>query len=238
VFFFSFFNFFFCTPRGLIGGKKAGQWEQAQGCDYRGLRLCTIFLEGGKMKKCELCDSPAKMYCESDQASLCWDCDSQVHGANFLVSKHSRTLLCHVCQSLTPWSGSGPKLSPTISVCESCVNSGDTQNEANDHGGDDDDDDDADDDDDDGGGGEDDLDREDNIEDDGHGDEDQGDIDEDDEENQVVPWSSTPPPSASSSSTSEEGLSDSRKKFSWKRMRGSTEHHSQVCLSSVFCSLR
>jgi hypothetical protein len=191
------------------------------------------------MKKCELCDSPAKMYCESDQASLCWDCDSQVHGANFLVSKHSRTLLCHVCQSLTPWSGSGPKLSPTISVCESCVNSGDTQNEANDHGGDGDDgDDDDDDDDDDGGGGEDDLDREDDIEDDGHGDEDQGDIDEDDEENQVVPWSSTPPPSASSSSTSEEGLSDSRKKISWKRMRGSTEHHSQVCLSSVFCSLR
>ncbi|KAK7852193.1 b-box domain protein 31 [Quercus suber] len=123
------------------------------------------------MKKCELCDSPAKMFCESDQASLCWDCDAQVHGANFLVAKHSRRLLCHVCQSLTPWSGSGPKLLPTVSVY--------------------------------------------------------------DEENQVVPWSSTPPPQASSSSTSEEGLSDSRKAFSWKRTRENAEFHSQVCLSSL-----
>jgi len=97
------------------------------------------------MKKCELCDSPAKMYCESDQASLCWGCDAQVHGANFLVTKHSRTLLCHVCQSLTPWSGSGPKLSPTVSVCESCVNRGNIQNEADDDHDDDDDDDDDDD---------------------------------------------------------------------------------------------
>ncbi|KAF4386940.1 hypothetical protein F8388_006895 [Cannabis sativa] len=66
-------------------------------------------------KKCELCDSPAKMYCDSDRASLCWDCDARVHSANFLVAKHMRTLLCRVCQSLTPWSGSGPKLSPTVS---------------------------------------------------------------------------------------------------------------------------
>ncbi len=172
------------------------------------------------MKKCELCDSPAKMYCESDQASLCWDCDAQVHSANFLVSKHSRRLLCHVCQSLTPWNGSGPKLLPTVSVCDSCVNSC-NQNEDDDDldredNTEDDDDDDGDDDDDD----------------DGDGDEDQGDnnIDEDDdEENQVVPWSSTPPPPVSSSSTSEEGLSDSRKPFSWKSMSENAEFNSQVC---------
>ncbi|GMY37172.1 zinc finger protein CONSTANS-LIKE 4-like [Fagus crenata] len=172
------------------------------------------------MKKCELCDSPAKMYCESDQASLCWDCDAQVHSANFLVSKHSRRLLCHVCQSLTPWNGSGPKLLPTVSVCDSCVNScnqneddDDLDREDNTEDGDDDDGDDDDDD-------------------DGDGDEDQGDnnIDEDDdEENQVVPWSSTPPPPVSSSSTSEEGLSDSRKPFSWKSMSENAEFNSQVC---------
>ncbi|KAE7995525.1 hypothetical protein FH972_000309 [Carpinus fangiana] len=50
------------------------------------------------MKKCELCDSPAKMYCESDQASLCWDCDSQVHGANFLF--HGLQLRLHQPQVL------------------------------------------------------------------------------------------------------------------------------------------
>ncbi|XP_073307233.1 zinc finger protein CONSTANS-LIKE 7-like [Primulina huaijiensis] len=72
------------------------------------------------MKKCELCESAARVYCGSDQASLCWDCDSMVHSANFIVSKHTRTLLCHSCQSPTPWTGSGSKLDPTVSVCESC----------------------------------------------------------------------------------------------------------------------
>ncbi|KAM1245666.1 hypothetical protein ACFX13_037674 [Malus domestica] len=90
------------------------------------------------MKKCDLCDSAAKVYCDSDQASLCWDCDVKVHGANFLVAKHSRTLLCHVCQSPTPWIGSGLKLCPTVSVCESCVNN----NEGNHHEDEDEDDDD------------------------------------------------------------------------------------------------
>ncbi|TQE01485.1 hypothetical protein C1H46_012848 [Malus baccata] len=90
------------------------------------------------MKKCDLCDSAAKVYCDSDQASLCWDCDVKVHGANFLVAKHSRTLLCHVCQSPTPWIGSGLKLCPTVSVCESCVNN----NEGNHHEDEDEDEDD------------------------------------------------------------------------------------------------
>ncbi|KAH7546531.1 hypothetical protein FEM48_Zijuj01G0210800 [Ziziphus jujuba var. spinosa] len=73
------------------------------------------------MIKCELCGLRARIYCESDQASLCWDCEEKVHGANFLVAKHTRSLLCHVCQSPTPWKASGPKLTPTVSVCESCV---------------------------------------------------------------------------------------------------------------------
>ncbi|KAJ7968439.1 Zinc finger, B-box [Quillaja saponaria] len=84
------------------------------------------------MKKCELCNSPANMYCESDQASLCWDCDARVHSANFLVAKHSRTLLCHVCQALTPWNGSGPKLGRTISICNDCVANGDQNDEDDD----------------------------------------------------------------------------------------------------------
>lgn len=83
------------------------------------------------------------MYCESDQASLCWDCDSRVHTANFLVAKHTRTLLCHACQCLTPWSGSGPKLGPTVSVCDACVNgrAGDDEEESGDLAPEDDDDD-------------------------------------------------------------------------------------------------
>ena len=135
------------------------------------------------MKRCELCDSLAKMYCESDQASLCWDCDANVHSANFLVAKHSRTLLCHVCQSLTPWTGTGPKLGPTLSVCDNCVSNSSCREERSTE---DDKDVDNDDDDDD---------REDDSGEDnenGDGGNDHG--SEDDEENQVVPWSSTPPP--------------------------------------------
>lgn len=89
------------------------------------------------MKKCELCKIQARTYCESDQASLCWDCDAKVHGANFLVARHSRTLLCHTCQSQTPWKASGAKLGHTFSVCETCVrgnhNNGEELEEDDDH---------------------------------------------------------------------------------------------------------
>lgn len=71
--------------------------------------------------KCELCGGVARMFCESDEASLCWDCDGKVHGANFLVAKHTRCLLCSACHSPTPWKASGLRLCPTVSICESCV---------------------------------------------------------------------------------------------------------------------
>ncbi|XP_039016490.1 zinc finger protein CONSTANS-LIKE 3-like [Hibiscus syriacus] len=143
----------------------------------------------GKMKKCELCDSLAKMYCESDQAILCWDCDSRVHVSNFLVAKHLRTLLCHLCQSPTSWTGSGPKLAPTVSVCEDCVNRNDSKEEINNKGTRDKDNED------------DDVDEEDSSDDNDGG---------DSEENQVVPLLSTMPP-VSRSSTSEECLAGFRK---------------------------
>ncbi|CAN1232138.1 B-box domain protein 31 [Linum perenne] len=73
------------------------------------------------MKRCELCKSMARTFCESDQASLCWSCDAKVHGANFLVARHSRTLLCHLCQSPTPWQAAGAKLGHTVSFCLRCV---------------------------------------------------------------------------------------------------------------------
>ncbi|KAI3456365.1 hypothetical protein Pfo_013028 [Paulownia fortunei] len=149
------------------------------------------------MKKCELCNKVARMYCDSDQASLCWDCDSRVHTANFLVAKHTRTLLCHACQSPTPWTGSGPKLGPTVSVCEACVN-GRHRNIDGDR---------------DPGNGntedEDGEDEEDQHDEDNNDEEENGDCiheDDDDSENQVVPLS-LPPTLASTSSSSEESSS-------------------------------
>jgi hypothetical protein len=150
------------------------------------------------MKKCELCKVQARAYCESDQASLCWDCDAKVHGANFLVARHSRTLLCHACQSQTPWKASGAKLGHTVSVCDRCVGNKEEVRES--QGGNEDDDDD-DDDDDDG----DDHDVDDVVDDDDEDDDDDDGGVEEEGDNQVVPWSTmTPPPAASSSSSEEE----------------------------------
>ncbi|KAH0985568.1 hypothetical protein GBA52_012745 [Prunus armeniaca] len=161
------------------------------------------------------------MYCESDQASLCWECDIKVHAANFLVAKHSRTLLCHVCQSPTPWTGSGLNLGPTVSVCEKCIHTSNQEprNEENDEQEEDDDHDHDHDDRDDG---------ENNPEEEDDGDDDDGDRnDDDDEENQVVPWS-PPPVSSSSLSSSEECFSESLSKsttaFSCKRLRSCNSH--------------
>ncbi|KAK7341151.1 hypothetical protein VNO80_24076 [Phaseolus coccineus] len=72
-------------------------------------------------ESCALCEKRAVMLCESDQAKLCWECDEKVHGANFLVAKHSRVLLCRSCHSPTPWKASGTKLTPTVSFCQPCV---------------------------------------------------------------------------------------------------------------------
>ncbi|KAL8033689.1 hypothetical protein ABFX02_13G175500 [Erythranthe guttata] len=148
-------------------------------------------------KGCELCGNPARMFCESDQASLCWDCDEKVHAANFLVAKHSRTLLCHVCHRLTPWKAAGLKIGHTVSVCHSCAHDaenrgggGDSQESESD-------------------GGEYYSDTEDDF----------SEAEEEDGENQVVPMSASrcdsPPPAAAaaaSSSTSEENVSYSSSK--------------------------
>ncbi|XP_048137873.1 zinc finger protein HD1-like isoform X2 [Rhodamnia argentea] len=153
-------------------------------------------------KTCALCKVPARTFCESDQATLCWDCDAKVHGANFLVARHSRTLLCHACQAPTPWKASGARLGHTVSVCDSCVagargrngGGGDDNGDLHEDDVDEDSDEEEDEDEDadgEGGGGDDDE---------GGGDRDGGDEDGD---NQVVPWSSTtpsPPPASSSSS--------------------------------------
>ncbi|RCV29812.1 hypothetical protein SETIT_6G043200v2, partial [Setaria italica] len=83
---------------------------------------------GGKEKgpggACELCGAAARVYCCADEATLCWGCDAQVHGANFLVARHARTLLCRGCARPTPWRAAGPRLGPTASLCDRCVRRG------------------------------------------------------------------------------------------------------------------
>ncbi|CAH9060716.1 unnamed protein product [Cuscuta europaea] len=49
---------------------------------------------------CEFCGKQRSVvYCRSDSASLCLSCDQNVHSANALSERHSRTLLCERCNS-------------------------------------------------------------------------------------------------------------------------------------------
>lgn len=72
------------------------------------------------VKVCELCKGEAGVYCDSDAAFLCFDCDSNVHNANFLVARHIRRVICSGCGSITgnPFSGDTPSLNRV--TCSSC----------------------------------------------------------------------------------------------------------------------
>ncbi|KAF3777480.1 Zinc finger protein CONSTANS-LIKE 10 [Nymphaea thermarum] len=49
---------------------------------------------------CDFCgDQRSVVYCKSDAACLCLSCDRNVHSANALSQRHSRTLLCDGCNS-------------------------------------------------------------------------------------------------------------------------------------------
>ncbi|CAN1232311.1 Zinc finger protein CONSTANS-LIKE 12 [Linum perenne] len=49
---------------------------------------------------CDLCCvMKALVYCKSDTARLCLDCDARVHSANSLSRRHQRSILCSKCDS-------------------------------------------------------------------------------------------------------------------------------------------
>ncbi|KAL6635043.1 hypothetical protein ACP70R_027714 [Stipagrostis hirtigluma subsp. patula] len=67
---------------------------------------------------CDFCGKQRSMvYCRSDAASLCLSCDRNVHSANALSRRHTRTLLCDRC-------GSQPAavrcLEDNASFCQNC----------------------------------------------------------------------------------------------------------------------
>ncbi|XP_040382776.1 zinc finger Ran-binding domain-containing protein 2-like [Oryza brachyantha] len=156
--------------------------------------------EGKEKGACELCGAAARVYCGADEATLCWGCDAQVHGANFLVARHARALLCRGCARPTPWRAAGPRLGPTASLCDRCVRRGGGGGGRGGGGGGGDEVM--------GGGDGDGVDGEEVVV---EGEEEDEDEDDDEEEegegeNQVVPWAeeaeATPPPVASSTSSS------------------------------------
>lgn len=57
------------------------------------------------------------MYCRSDAACLCLSCDRNVHSANALSKRHSRTLLCERCNSQPACVRCAEE---RVSLCQNC----------------------------------------------------------------------------------------------------------------------
>ncbi|KAJ4981991.1 hypothetical protein NE237_032828 [Protea cynaroides] len=67
---------------------------------------------------CDFCGEQRSMvYCRSDAACLCLSCDRNVHSANALSRRHSRTLLCERCNSQ---SAIVRCLDEKMSLCQNC----------------------------------------------------------------------------------------------------------------------
>ncbi|CAL0315639.1 unnamed protein product [Lupinus luteus] len=67
---------------------------------------------------CDFCgDQRAVVYCRSDAACLCLSCDRNVHSANALSRRHSRTLVCERCNSQPAFVQCTEE---SISLCQNC----------------------------------------------------------------------------------------------------------------------
>ncbi|KAL4037017.1 hypothetical protein IC575_000600 [Cucumis melo] len=67
---------------------------------------------------CDFCAQQRSIvYCRSDAAALCLSCDRNVHSANALSRRHSRTLLCDRCHSQAAFVRCPEE---NISLCQNC----------------------------------------------------------------------------------------------------------------------
>ncbi|KAL6536873.1 hypothetical protein OROHE_012457 [Orobanche hederae] len=67
---------------------------------------------------CECCSvSKALVYCKSDSAPLCLECDNYIHSPNALSRRHQRSLICDACVSQAAVSRC---LDENLSLCQVC----------------------------------------------------------------------------------------------------------------------
>ncbi|KAM7503801.1 hypothetical protein LguiB_002705 [Lonicera macranthoides] len=67
---------------------------------------------------CDFCGEQRSMvYCRSDAACLCLSCDRNIHSANALSRRHSRTLVCERCNSQPALTRC---VEESISLCQNC----------------------------------------------------------------------------------------------------------------------
>ncbi|XP_051152237.1 zinc finger protein CONSTANS-LIKE 9-like isoform X2 [Andrographis paniculata] len=68
--------------------------------------------------RCDFCgEKRSVVYCRSDAASLCLSCDCNVHSANALSRRHTRTLVCERCNSQPAFVRC---IDENVSLCQSC----------------------------------------------------------------------------------------------------------------------
>lgn len=91
-----------------------------------------LILMAKMQRGCELCDGVAALHCAADDAHICWTCDAKVHSANFLVARHTRSVLCGTCGTPTPWRASGANPTPLTGLCANC-SQGESQGECTTH---------------------------------------------------------------------------------------------------------
>ncbi|XP_071736700.1 zinc finger protein CONSTANS-LIKE 10-like [Rutidosis leptorrhynchoides] len=67
---------------------------------------------------CDYCHEARSMiYCSSDEAYLCLSCDRNIHSANALSKRHSRTLVCDKCNSQPAFVRC---VDEKLSLCQNC----------------------------------------------------------------------------------------------------------------------
>ncbi|KAK6149612.1 hypothetical protein DH2020_017137 [Rehmannia glutinosa] len=82
-------------------------------------------------KLCDFCGEQRSMvYCRSDSACLCLSCDRNVHSANALSKRHSRTLVCEKCHCQPAVVRC---IEENISLCQNCNWSGHSEASAMEH---------------------------------------------------------------------------------------------------------
>ena len=69
------------------------------GMDEDNVKVFPANWGGMASKPCDSCKSAAAiLFCRPDSAFLCMGCDSKIHGANKLASRHERVWMCEVCE--------------------------------------------------------------------------------------------------------------------------------------------
>ncbi|KAI7751127.1 hypothetical protein M8C21_013288 [Ambrosia artemisiifolia] len=67
---------------------------------------------------CDYCrEARSMVYCRSDEAYLCLSCDRNVHSANALSKRHSRTLVCDRCNTQLAFVRC---VDEKVSLCQTC----------------------------------------------------------------------------------------------------------------------